>query len=253
MVSDKDGQRVMDGGRGAGYWRRPDLEKRGVSSRMIRAFLFGVVQLLLFAVLTRADGGGFSDDFSRLNGDFWDVSSHALGRGRLEPSNVGVEDGDLVITIPARTLNGGEIATKGFYGYGTYSARIRVPEAPGSITGFFLYKSPDYQSEIDVEIYNDHSRRILFTTYAGGSQTNTREVRLPFDPTRGFHEYSFRYAPDSVGFCVDGEPLQRFGEGLPGNPMHLMINAWFPTWLRGRPPRHDARLYVDYISYDPGR
>jgi hypothetical protein len=243
---------VMDGEMGGEYRERLGRESRGMSSRMIRAFLFGVVQLFLFAVLTRAEEGGFSDDFSRLNVDFWDVSSHALGRGWLEPSNVGVEDGKLVVVLPARTLDGGEISTKGLYGYGTYSARIRVPDAPGSITGFFLYKSPDYQSEIDVEIYNDSSRRILFTTYAGGAQTNTRQVRLPFDPTEGFHEYSFRFAPDSITFYTDGELLQRFEDGLPQNTMHLMINAWFPRWLKGRQPRHDARLYVDYVSYVPG-
>lgn len=250
----KNGSRRSDNYRTrirAGAHEGPMRRRRDLKSRLVRTFLFGAVQLLLFAVITRADEGGFSDDFSRLNGDFWDVQDHVLGRGRLDPSNVGVEDGDFVITIPARTLNGGEVATKGLYGYGSYSVRMKVPRAPGSITGFFLYKSPDYQSEIDIEVYNDHSRRVLFTTYADGSRTNTREVRLPFDPTRGFHDYSFEYSPTSVTFCVDGRAMESFDAGLPRTTMHLMVNTWFPAWLKGKEPRHDASLHVDYVSYVP--
>jgi beta-glucanase (GH16 family) len=66
-------------------------------------------------------------------------------------------------------LNGGEIMSKDLYGEGSYSARMKLPNAPSSITGFFLYQAPDYASEIDIEIYNDTSRRVMFSTYSGGS------------------------------------------------------------------------------------
>jgi endo-1,3-1,4-beta-glycanase ExoK len=92
----------------------------------------------------------------------------------------------LRIKLPARTLEGGEVLTNELHG--SYGARMKLPNAPGSITGFFLYKAPDYESEIDIEIYNDSNRRIMFTTYAGGTQTHTKTVSLPFDPTAGFHE-----------------------------------------------------------------
>jgi beta-glucanase (GH16 family) len=71
--------------------------------------------------------------------------------------------------------------SKEFYGYGSYAARMKIPNAPSSITGFFLYKAPDYQGEIDIELYNDGSRRIMFTTYAGGARTHTQTTQLPFD------------------------------------------------------------------------
>ena len=54
----------------------------------------------------------------------------------------------------------------------TALARLQVPDAPSSITGFFLYAPPDYASEIDIELYNDPRGLVMFTTYAGGRQTH---------------------------------------------------------------------------------
>ena len=100
-----------------------------------------------------------------------------------------------------------------------------------------------------MEIYNDHSRRILFTTYAGGEQTNTVTKKLPFDPTEDFHEYRFDLTPDAAHFYADGMRLQTFREGLPTDPMKLLINAWFPTWLPGEKPEGDRYTYVDWVEH----
>ena len=158
-------------------------------------------------------------------------------------------DGEnLRVKLPARTLEGGEILTNDLHGYGSYSARIRVPYAPGSITGFFLYKSPDYESEIDVEIFNDSSRRITFTTCAGGRQTHTETMLLPFDPTTGFHEYGFDYDSGSVSFYVDGQHMRTWYDGVPRTSMYLMHNTWFPTWLDGKRPKRTTCTHVDWIN-----
>ena len=100
----------------------------------------------------------------------------------------------------------------------------QVPDAPSSITRFFLY-----EKDIDVEILNDPSGRIMFTTYAGGRKTNNVEKDLSFDPTMDFHEYRFDFYPDRAEFFVDGELMHRFTEGLPEN-------AWFP----GEKPEKDS-------------
>ena len=44
---------------------------------------------------------------------------------------------------------------------------MKVANAPSSLTAFFLYKAPDYVSELDIEIFNDTTRRVMFTTYSG--------------------------------------------------------------------------------------
>jgi endo-1,3-1,4-beta-glycanase ExoK len=198
-----------------------------------------------------AEDTGFRDDFAGLDPARWSKGDHTLGRSYLDPSNVDTDGGNLRIKLPARTLEGGEVRTNDLLGYGSYAARMKLPNAPSSITGFFLYKAPDFESEIDIEVFNDSTRRVMFTTYAGGSQTHTETARLPFDPTTGFHEYRFDYSRDAVTFIVDGVEMRTWDTGIPQTTMHLMVNSWFPSWLEGRRPKKTAYTYVDRISYTP--
>lgn len=108
---------------------------------------------------------------------------------------------------------------------------------------------PDLASEIDIEIYNDPSGKILFTTYAGGEQTHTETMQLPFDPTKDFHDYAFSYDEDSITFYVDGEPMQEYEGGLPKERMKLYVNTWFPTWLNGEVLSSDRYTYVNWIEH----
>ena len=191
------------------------------------------------------------EDFesSDLNTDHWKATARDLGRGGLAPENVGIEDGQLRLALPEETLNGSEIESRDLYGPGFYAARIKIPDVPSSITGFFLYYPPDLASEIDIEIYNDPSSKILFTTYAGGEQTHTETMQLPFDPTKYFHDYAFSYDEDSITFYVDGEPMQEYEGGLPKERMKLYVNTWFPTWLNSEEPSSDRYTYVDWIEH----
>jgi hypothetical protein len=187
-------------------------------------------------------------DSSELDTDRWEATTRDLGRGGLAPENTGLKDGLLRLTLPANTLNGGEIESTGLYGPGFYAARIKVPDVPSSITGFFLYSPPDLESEIDIEIYNDPSGKILFTTYSNGEKTHTETMDLPFDPTEDFHDYAFFYDESSITYYVDGEPMQEFEGGLPEKRMKLYVNTWFPTWLDGEEPDSDRYAYVDWIE-----
>jgi endo-1,3-1,4-beta-glycanase ExoK len=191
------------------------------------------------------------EDFNapELDASRWEATTRELGRGGLAPENVGLEDGLLRLTLPAGTLNGSEIESKDLYGPGFYAARIKVPDTPSSITGFFLYEPPDLESEIDIEIYNDTSGKILFTTYADGEQTHAETVDLPFDPTEGFHDYAFFYDEESLTFYVDGEPVQEFEDGLPDERMKLYVNSWFPKWLSGEESDSERYVFVDWIEW----
>ncbi|MBA2510090.1 MAG: glycoside hydrolase family 16 protein [Rubrobacter sp.] len=188
------------------------------------------------------------EDFALLDEERWFANSKNLGRGRLKSENVGVQDETLRIRLPAGTLEGGEIESSDSYGYGSYAASIKVARAPSSLTGFFLYAPPDFHAEIDVEISNDASGRVLFTTFADGEQTNTVEKKLPFDATAAFHEYRIDLYPTRAEFSVDGRLLHTFEDGLPGDSMKLMVNAWYPDWLSGKRPGQDVYTSVDWIQ-----
>lgn len=192
---------------------------------------------------------GLREDFDSHDEKRWRMPSKELGRGSLKTENVSVENGRLRLKISADTFDGGEIESKSLYQYGSYRARIKVADAPSSITGFFLYREPDLENELDIEIFNSPSGRILFTTYSNGVETNNVKKKLSFDPTVGFHEYRFDLYPDKAEFYVDGELLHRFTEDLPEDPMRLYVNAWFPMWLSGQKPETDSYVYVDWLEH----
>ena len=209
----------------------------------IAALAFGV------SVAGAARSGDYRDDFTSFDVHRWYKSSRPFGWGVVDPANVGVSNGLLGIRLPGGTLNGGEVRSLSLTRYGSYRASMKVANAPSSLTAFFLYKKPDLAQELDIEIFNDSSRRVWFSAYSGGRQTNTIERQLPFDATQGFHEYAIEYDPGLVRFLVDGSELQRFTSGVTSSSMYLYVNAWFPSWLTGARPPNDAYSYVDWVEH----
>jgi len=191
----------------------------------------------------------FVDDFDSFDMDRWSKSSFNLERTYFQPANINVSNGNLRIKLPANTFNGGEIQSVDVYKYGTYRTVMKLPNAPSSITGFFLYMDPDYHNEIDIEIYNEPDGNISFTTYADGRKQHIATKSLGFDPTAGFHEYRFDFYPGNLSFYVDGQLMQRWANETTTNSMHLLVNAWYPNWLPGTTTTSDQYLLVDWIKH----
>ena len=202
-----------------------------------------------------AEGTSFRDDFDSFDSNRWIKSDHVLGLTDFDPNNVIVAKGYLRQRIPAITTNGAEIESVDYYGYGTYRARIRTADAPSSITGFYLYRSPDYYAEIDIEVYNDGTGKVDFVTYTDGQKTHHVTKDFRFDPSAEFHTYRFDYEPGVVSFRVDGNLKQTWTQDVPDVSMKLLVNTWFPSWLPGLAPTTVEATRVDWISYqqmDPG-
>jgi beta-glucanase (GH16 family) len=239
----------------------------------------------------------FLDQFSAFNTNRWtdswnpqymgflgyDAVGNPLYTTYLDPANVGVTNTGLMrIKLPAEPssapqarLEGGQLRSQSLlYRYGTYEARMNLPNAPSSITGFFLYYGRDYEDEIDVEIFNnadgttgpeaDKNRKIWFTTYAPHYDANGNlvenwtyhvEKTLPFDPTAAYHTYRFDYYPGKVSFYVDDTLLQEFPasdlptEPLPNRPMQIIVNAWYPRWMSQTPPPSNQNLDVQWMRH----
>lgn len=212
----------------------------------------------------------------------------------LDPGNVGVNGaGQMQLTLPSAysnnpeaVLDGGQLRSTSLgYRYGSYTARMKLPNAPSSLTGFFLYGGSDYDDEIDIEIFNNgdnysgpdstRNRNIWFTTYDDHCERDTNgecvvgpdgnpvraavpthheERTLPFDPTSGYHNYRFDFYPGSVSFYVDGVHYQTFADdpastedGLAMEPMQLIVNSWYPSWMSQTPPGSDRSLDIEWI------
>jgi beta-glucanase (GH16 family) len=206
------------------------------------------------ATVPPAPTPAFVDDFSGLDPARWTPGPvHRLGRSRIDPANVRVEGGALLLTLPAGTLDGAELRTVDLLPGGVARARLRVADAPGSLTGFFLYAPPDYAHEIDIEIHGDPAGRVVLSTYDGGAMPHSVEVGLPFDPTADLHDYEIATGDGGVVFRVDGRPLATWSDGVPAAPMALYLNAWYPAWLPGSPPPSPRATTVDRVSYTPAR
>jgi len=189
------------------------------------------------------------EEFQSIDETKWFSRNGILSRTQLLREHVSARDDLLTILMPADTLGGGEIQTTDLKHYGSYEISMKLPDAPSSLTGFFLYKAPDFQYEIDIEVFNQPDSQVLFTSYAEGSTQHEDKADLAFDPTADFHRYRIDYYPDRVSFYIDDDQLQTWEDGFPDEPMHLMVNTWFPKWLGGTPPDEDQTLMIEWIRY----
>jgi endo-1,3-1,4-beta-glycanase ExoK len=213
-------------------------------------FTFGSILITLSAQAAMAQGTSFRDDLNTFDSSMWIKSDHVLGRTDFGPENVTVSNSQLRLKIPATTTGGAEIESIEYYGYGTYKARIRTADAPSSITGFYLYRSPDLYAEIDIEVYNNGTGEVDFVTYADGQRTHYVGKDFRFDPSADFHTYRFDYEPGAVRFYIDGNLKQTWTDGIPQDSMKLLVNTWFPSWLEGNAPPTARVTRVDWISYE---
>lgn len=192
----------------------------------------------------------FRDEFASLDTARWTAGErHTLGRSVMEPRNVDVRDGNLRLRMSPGVLDGAEVKTVAAAPAGVFEARIRVADAPTSVTGLFLYAPPDLAHEIDIELYNQPTGRIRFTTYSGGVLTHTTEQALPFDPTADFHLYGIAQTPAGVEFYVDHALVKAWDGGVPREPMNLYINTWYPQWLTGEPAPTVRYTTVDFVTF----
>lgn len=189
------------------------------------------------------------ENFDSWNGEIWKTSDKKLGRTRLKSEHVSVLEGMLQIKMPAGKLESGEVSTIEKVGYGAFEIRMKLPMAPSSITGFFLYESPDFYYEIDIELYNDTTGKMLLTTYADGKVRNENSTKISFDPTKEFHDYRIEYYENKVEFYIDNQFVKGLSEGFPKGQMRLMVNSWYPDWLKGTPAESDQSLFIDWIRY----
>ena len=189
------------------------------------------------------------EDFDLWDPSAWVPGDHPLGRGWLDPENVGHGSSTLFLTLPG-SYDGAEIRSASRVRFRDVEVRLRTPQAPGSISAFFLYEFVlRRNAEIDMEIFKDGSRQIWFTTWVGGQQTNHVRHTLSFDPAMGFHDYRIEWSRRRVRFLVDGELMQEWTEGIPRDAMYVMSNAWWPIWL-DEPPLGTPRLHeIDRIVY----
>lgn len=211
----------------------------------------------------------FSDDFSRLRGDMWNVSSGwRVGNWMVndwQRSQSVFNDG-LTLTLQSKhtsyaEYSSGEIQSLKTYGHGYYQARLRAAPGSGLVTGFFTYTGPHYGTEwdeIDVEIIGVRPRKVQFTYFRNGKSL-AYVHELDFDATAESHLYGFDWQPDKLAFYVDNKKVYEADGSklpLPKLKQHIMFSLWGSEskqdWLGPfKPELLPTKTKIDCFSYSP--
>ena len=179
----------------------------------------------------------------------WRAADHPLGRGRMLPDHVVKDGAGWRLRLGAGRCDGAELRTTRPVPRGEHTVRMRTPYAPGSVSAFFLYgmNSADDNDEIDIEIFDDSSRKALLTSWVRGEEKRSRKVTLPFEPSSALHTYSIVWTADTLTFRADRTVLDRWAGDHPHSDMRLMVNVWWPAWLECSPPDSPRELVIARI------
>ena len=151
----------------------------------------------------------------------------------------------------------GEARTQNYYHYGDYIVKMKPSANPGTASTFFTCTGPydtkiivdengqsvtvnNPHDEIDIEFLGDDTTHVQFNFFVGGVGGNEYMYDLGFDASEEFHEYGFRWAPDSITWFVDGAPVYkvttdktvkegknlRVVDVLPSTAGRILTNYW---------------------------
>ncbi|KAI9733210.1 MAG: hypothetical protein M1818_007328 [Claussenomyces sp. TS43310] len=147
--------------------------------------------------------------------------------------------------------------------WGSYRAAMKLTDVPGTCGAFFWYFNDS--QEIDMEFLssefnagiNSFPVNLVMQSSKSAAQgyqnigKNFIVANLPFDPTRGYHEYRIDFIPGNVIFYADSHVLANMNtSAVPTEAGHLILEHWSnggSGWSYG-PPVTDAVLAVSYVK-----
>lgn len=190
----------------------------------------------------RAAAGAFIEDFT----GGYDPSTHVVARWDIiSPwSAISYRFGNIAYGADGMRLTSrrsrsefadytsGEFQRSGFYGFGRYEVVMKVSNAPGMVSSFFIYTGSDMgdpHDEIDFEILGRSPRRV-YLTYYSHDDNSPFDIDLGFDASAAPHLYAFEWSPDAIVWYVDGKEVRRVvaGEGpsIPTTTGRVMGSIW---------------------------
>ena len=244
-------------------------------------------QQTLYLDTITARTGAIGDDFTGAagvpNSTIWTVCNGS-GCGwdsgvETYASNNAYLDGQGNLVLQAvKTAAGGytsgwvESRNKMSFGYGTLTARIKVPKGQGLWPAFWLKGADEdttawpQSGEIDVFELPSTTTTIYSTLHgpiAGTSSTQQAQIiaNVP-DLSAGYHNFWVRHLPDEITFGVDNQTLGTLTPAslAPGStwvynrPMHVTLNLAVGGPWAGSPDsstQFPATMLVDSVQWVP--
>ncbi len=148
------------------------------------------------------------------------------------------------------------------YGYGSFSSRIRVAKGSGLNTGFFTYIGPPQGSpvhdEIDFEFLGKDTTMVQLNYYINAKSQGAFFVKLGFDASEDFHDYTFVWQPDKIRWYVDNKLVHETADGvpIPTHPGKIHLTLWSGTpqvndWLGPFEYKEDVSADFARVKYTP--
>jgi GR25 family glycosyltransferase involved in LPS biosynthesis len=163
----------------------------------------------------------------------------------FRPSNIELRSG-LGVALSIRRENLGvreysaaSLTSRNKYLYGRFEATIKVSNAPGVVTGFFLHRDSPRQ-EIDIEIAGNQTDRLLVNVFYNpggdgakfdyGYRGAATYIDLGFDASESYHQFAIEWGPTEIRWFVDNNLVHRRVDWdptpIPHLPMSLHANVW---------------------------
>jgi beta-glucanase (GH16 family) len=139
--------------------------------------------------------------------------------------------------------------------YGLFTIRVKLPKGQGFWPAFWMLPvKPDYPTEIDVfEMLGGDSTKIYMSNHwkdaTGENQKSTISFQGP-DFSAGFHTFSLLWSPNLLIWYVDGVEQNRTDQGVPNQPMFLLVNLAVGGQWPGNPDQTTVfpnSMQIDYI------
>lgn len=213
----------------------------------------------------------FREDFSskRLSTFKWGAPTFSLYNFKADPDMVSNSSGinHLRLGLPESDIYPtGFIYAKDHFIYGSYSARIKVPDVPGVVASFFACTeiskifTDGTHDEIDFEFITAMPHAVLMTTWRTATEIEGKEQTLHHnsylweDPSfdiSEWHVYRFDWFPDKVDFYIDGIKRWTSTTATPQRPMQIALHIYTHAgWEEVQfPPKGEAVQMTDWVEY----
>ncbi|GLJ20960.1 hypothetical protein SUGI_0382810 [Cryptomeria japonica] len=147
------------------------------------------------------------------------------------------KDGQTVQLLMDR-VSGSGFASKNQFLFGSFNMKIKlVPgNSAGTVTAYYMSSDSSAHDEIDFEFLGNLPKKgyhLQTNVFASGVGNREQRIKLWFDPTADFHNYSILWNQNQLVFSVDSIPIrvfknnERIGVPYPKNrSMKIIASLW---------------------------
>jgi beta-glucanase (GH16 family) len=192
----------------------------GIFSREL-VYISSVPILILILIVSSVESSSFNDNFDIL----W-------GAVRLL-------NNDQTAQLTMDQASGSGFQSRNEYLFGSVSMGIKLVSgnSAGTVTSYYMSSDASSHDELDYEFLGNLPGKpytLQTNVFASGIGNREQRIRLWFDPTAGFHNYSILWNQKQIVFWVDSIPIRVFknneeAAGIPypnTRPMRILSTLW---------------------------